>query len=133
MGLEVIPTGYMLIDSGAPTTASYISNTIPIPHNKPDIAACTALAGMYLGLKLIYMDGGSGARHMISPAMIAAVRSTIDLPLIIGGGVRSPRDAASLWEAGADIVVVGNALEKDPAGELLLGLGEVKTHLTSAQ
>ena len=126
MGLEVIPTGYMLIDSGAPTTASYISNTIPIPHNKPDVAACTALAGMYLGLKLIYMEGGSGAQRMISPEMIAAVRATIDLPIVIGGGVRSPEDAVALWDAGADIVVVGNALEKDPEGELLMGLGKAK-------
>ncbi|MEZ4687882.1 MAG: geranylgeranylglyceryl/heptaprenylglyceryl phosphate synthase [Bacteroidia bacterium] len=126
MNLEVIPTGYMLIDSGAATTASYISNTIPIPHNKPDVAACTALAGMFLGLKLIYMDGGSGAKRMISPEMIAAVRATVDLPIIIGGGVRSPEDAALLWEAGADIVVVGNALEKDPEGALLMGLGKAK-------
>lgn len=126
MGLEVIPTGYMLIDSGASTTASYISNTIPIPHNKPDVAACTALAGMFLGLKLIYMDGGSGAQRMVSPEMIAAVRATVDLPIVIGGGVRSPEDAAQLWEAGADVVVVGNALEKDPEGELLMGLGKAK-------
>jgi phosphoglycerol geranylgeranyltransferase len=126
MGLEVIPTGYMLIDSGRSTTASYISNTIPIPHDKPDVAACTALAGMFLGLKLIYMDGGSGAQRMVSPEMIAAVRATVDLPIVIGGGVRSAEDAASLWKAGADIVVVGNALEKDPEGELLMGLGNAK-------
>lgn len=126
MGLEVIPTGYMLIESGAPTTASYISNTFPIPHDKPDVAACTALAGQYLGLKLIYMDGGSGARRTVSSEMVAAVKRTTDLPIIVGGGVRKPEDATVLWKAGADLIVVGNALEEDPSGSLLQALASVK-------
>lgn len=132
MGLEVIPTGYMLIESGAPTTASYISNTFPIPWDKPDIAACTALAGQFLGLQCIYMDGGSGARRTISSRMIMAVRHHVNVPIIVGGGVRSAGDAHKLWEAGADIVVVGNALEADPSGDLLRSLTEAKNNLVSS-
>lgn len=132
MGLEVIPTGYMLIESGAPTTASYISNTFPIPRNKPDVAACTALAGQYLGLKLIYMDGGSGAEYTIKGEMIAAVRQTVDLPIIVGGGVRNADAARELWNAGADIVVVGNALEQDSRGDLLHALAEAKLVIESS-
>lgn len=114
-GIEVIPTGYMLIDSGVQTTASYMSGTTPIPHDKKDIAACTALAGEMLGLKAIFMDGGSGAQNPISTEMIASVRSQIDIPLIIGGGIRSAEKAIANCKAGADIIVVGNAIEKDPS------------------
>lgn len=113
-GLEVISTGYMLIDSGAPTTVTYISNTTPIPQNKSDIAACTAMAGEMLGMRLIYMDAGSGAYSPIPPAMIRQVRKAIDAPLIIGGGIRTPAQAQQAWNAGADVVVVGNAFEKNP-------------------
>jgi putative glycerol-1-phosphate prenyltransferase len=111
--LEVIPTGYMLIDSGRPTTASYMSNTTPIPHEKNAVAACTAMAGEMLGLKCIFMDGGSGAQQPISEKMIASVRHSIDTPLIIGGGISSGEKAAANCRAGADIIVVGNAIEKD--------------------
>ena len=113
-GLEIIPTGYMLIDGGAPTTASYISNTHPIPSNKEDIAVCTALAGEMLGLKTIYLDAGSGAKNPIPEAMITAVSQNLNIPLIVGGGMRTPERAAANARAGADIIVVGNALEKDP-------------------
>ena len=111
--LEVIPTGYMLIDSGKPTTASYMSNTTPIPHEKNAVATCTAMAGEMLGLKCIFMDGGSGALKPISENMIASVRKSIDIPLIIGGGISSGKKAAANCQAGADIIVVGNAIEKD--------------------
>ncbi|NIK73430.1 putative glycerol-1-phosphate prenyltransferase [Thermonema lapsum] len=113
-GLEVISTGYMLIDSGAPTTVTYISNTTPIPQNKGDIAACTAMAGEMLGMRIIYMDAGSGASQPISPAMIRKVRKAISAPLIVGGGIRSALQAQQAWNAGADIVVVGNAFEENP-------------------
>ncbi len=112
--IEVIPTGYMLIDSGTQTTASYMSGTTPIPHDKKDIAACTALAGQMLGLNAIFMDGGSGAKHPISEEMISAVRSQITVPLFIGGGIRTPQKALANCKAGADVIVVGNAIEKDP-------------------
>lgn len=112
-GNEIIPTGYMLVDGGCPTSVSYMSNTTPIPHDKDDIAMCTALAGEMLGLKLIYMDAGSGAVNPISKEMIYKVKQTVDVPLIVGGGINTPEKAAVAAKAGADIVVVGNALEKD--------------------
>jgi phosphoglycerol geranylgeranyltransferase len=111
--LEVLPTGYMLVDSGKPTTVSYMSNTNPIPADKETVAACTAMAGEMLGLKLIFMDGGSGAKNPISEAMIKAVRKSVDVPLIIGGGISSGEKAIANCRAGADIIVVGNAIEKD--------------------
>lgn len=113
--LEVIPTGYMLVDGGVPTTVSYISNTSPIPGDKEDIAVCTALAGEMLGLRMLYMDAGSGARKPISTGMIAAVRSAVSVPLIVGGGIVTPEKAVENIEAGADVIVVGNAFEKDPS------------------
>jgi putative glycerol-1-phosphate prenyltransferase len=111
--LEVLPTGYMLIDSGKPTTVSYMSNTIPIPADKDTVAACTAMAGEMLGLKLIFMDGGSGAKIPISEEMIKAVRKSVNVPLIIGGGINSGEKAIANCNAGADIIVVGNAIEKN--------------------
>lgn len=113
--LEYISTGYMLIDGGIPTTVSYISNTQPIPHNKVDIAMATAMAGEMLGHKLIYMDAGSGAQNPISTDMINTVAGGIDIPLIVGGGIKDPQKAFDNVKAGADIVVVGNAIEKDPS------------------
>ena len=111
--IEVVSTGYMLIDSGAQTTASYISNTQPIPSNKPNIAISTAMAGELLGLKLIFMDGGSGAMNPVSKEMINAVKSKVNVPVIIGGGIRSKEKVKENFDAGADIVVIGNAIEKD--------------------
>ena len=114
-GLEIMPVGYMLVDGGTPTTVSYISNTNPIPSNKNDIASCTAMAGEMLGLKLIYMDAGSGAQRAIPTAMIQQVAKYIQIPLIIGGGITTAAKAKENCLAGADIIVVGNAVEKDPA------------------
>lgn len=122
MGLEAIPTGYMLVDGGAPTTATYVSQSLPIPHDKPGIAAATALAGRLLGLRTIYLDTGSGARQPVSTHMIAAVRSTVELPIIVGGGIRTAQQARAMREAGADLIVVGTALEDDP--ELVFALCE---------
>jgi len=111
--LEVLPTGYMLIDSGKPTTVSYMSNTTPIPADKNAVAACTAMAGEMLGLKLIFMDGGSGAKNPITEKMIATVKKSVDCPIIIGGGISSGEKAIANCKAGADIIVVGNAIEKE--------------------
>ncbi len=113
-GLEVISTGYMVIDGGAPTTVSYISNSAPIPANKPDIALCTAWAGELQGKHIIYMDAGSGARNPISEEMIHKVSSHIDIPLFIGGGIHTPEKVYANCKAGANIIVVGNAIERDP-------------------
>ncbi|MEO7443856.1 MAG: geranylgeranylglyceryl/heptaprenylglyceryl phosphate synthase [Ferruginibacter sp.] len=112
-GLEIMPTGYMVIDGGAPTTVSYISNATPLPSDKNEIAMCTAMAGEMLGMKLIYMDAGSGAHRAISESMIQKVSSCIDVPLIVGGGIKDPEKAYLNCKAGADVIVVGNAIEKD--------------------
>ncbi|MFC4231909.1 geranylgeranylglyceryl/heptaprenylglyceryl phosphate synthase [Parasediminibacterium paludis] len=112
-GLEIIPTGYMVVDGGAPTTVSYISNASPIPADKNEIAMCTAMAGEMLGMKLIYMDAGSGAQRPITEKMIQFVSQHIEVPLIIGGGITTPEKAYLNCKAGADVIVVGNAIEKD--------------------
>jgi len=114
-GLEIMPTGYMVIDGGAPTTVSYISNATPIPADKNEIAMCTAMAGEMLGMKLIYMDAGSGAKRPITETMIEKVARSIEIPLIIGGGITEPEKAYRNCKAGADVIVVGNAIEKDPS------------------
>jgi len=113
-GLEVISTGYIVVDGGAPTTVSYMSNAAPIPANKSDIALCTAWAGELQGKHVIYMDAGSGARNPVSEEMIQKVSSHIDIPLIVGGGILNPEKVYANCKAGANIVVVGNAIERDP-------------------
>ncbi len=112
-GIEVVPTGYMIVDGGNITSVMYMSNTTPLPSDKNNIASCTALAGEMLGLKVIYMDAGSGAKNPISSSMIREVKEQISGPLFIGGGIRTPQQAIDACLAGADIVVVGNAIEKD--------------------
>lgn len=121
-GIEVIPTGYMLIEGGSNSSVMYMSNTMPIPKNKNNIAATTAMAGEMLGLKTIYMDAGSGANWPVSQEMIQAVRSSVQLPLFIGGGIRTPEQAVAACKAGADVVVVGNAFEQNP--ELIQTIAE---------
>jgi len=112
--LEVMPTGYILINSGRTTSVAYISNTTPIPEDKYSLAACTALAGEMLGLKLIYLDAGSGAEREINARMITSVRKAVNVPLIVGGGINTSQKALNALEAGADLIVIGNALEKNP-------------------
>lgn len=112
-GLEILSTGYMLIDGGVPTAVSYMSNSHPIPADKADIALCTAWAGEMQGKHLIYMDAGSGAQTPISESMIKKVSSNIRIPLIVGGGIRTPEKVRANCLAGADVVVVGNAIEKE--------------------
>jgi putative glycerol-1-phosphate prenyltransferase len=112
-GLEIMSTGYIVIDGGAPTTVSYISNATPVPADKDEIAMCTAMAGEMLGMKLIYMDSGSGAKRPITESMIQKVAGCIEVPLIIGGGITDPEKAYLNCKAGANVIVVGNAIEKD--------------------
>ena len=121
--LEVIPTGYLLVDGGSPTTVSYMSNTFPIPADKSPVAACTAMAGEMLGLKLIYLDAGSGAKRPVPPAMIRDVKHAVSVPVVVGGGIRTPEAARRAASAGADIVVVGNAIENDPS--LIAGMSKI--------
>ena len=112
-GLEIISTAYMVVDGGAPTTVSYISNAAPLPSDKNEIAMCTAMAGEMLGMKVVYMDAGSGAKRPISESMIQAVAQQIEAPLIIGGGITDPEKAYRNCKAGADVIVIGNAIEKN--------------------
>lgn len=121
-GLDILPTGYILVDGGKPTAVSYMSNSTPIPYDKDDIACSTALAGEMLGLRLIYLDCGSGALHPASSSMIQQIMKAISLPLIIGGGIKSVKQAEIIWRAGADVVVVGNAIEENPS--LILKISE---------
>ena len=114
-GIEAISTGYMLIDGGSNTSVQYISQTQPIPDDKSDIAVATALAGQYLGMKMIYMDAGSGAKNPIAQEMIGEVKSAIDIPLMVGGGIRDIDTLQGSLIAGADIAVVGNVLEQNPS------------------
>jgi phosphoglycerol geranylgeranyltransferase len=111
-GLEPIPTAYLLIESGTLTSVQYISGTFPIPRSKFDLACAHALAGQYLGMKLVYLEAGSGARLPVMPEMVKAVSSYVDIPVMVGGGLTCPEDCASRIEAGASFVVVGNCLEQ---------------------
>jgi len=111
--LEVISCGYMLIESGKSTAVQYMSNTVPIPSDKMDIAICTAMAGEMLGLKLIYLEAGSGAQQSVPLQMIEQVKQNIQIPLIVGGGIRTPEKANEAAAAGADIIVVGTAIENN--------------------
>lgn len=113
-GIETISTGYMLIESGCMTSVEYISNTKPIPRAKSDIAVATAVAGEMMGLKMLYLEGGSGAREHVPEEMIRAVRKDVDIPIIVGGGLRTAEDIREVCDAGADIVVVGTAIENNP-------------------
>lgn len=122
-GLKTIPTGYMLIDSGKPTSVTYMSNSFPIPNDKNDIAACTAMAGEMLGMQLIFMDAGSGAGQSVPEKMIRFVKDSTGTPLVIGGGIRTKEKLQSIMEAGADVIVVGNRFEEDP--ELIFEFAKV--------
>src|SRR5690606_11344370 len=112
--LEILPTGYMLVDSGALTSVNYMSQTVPLPNDKPGLAIATALAGTMLGLRHLFLDVGSGAKATVSKELITAVKSHTQCPLIVGGGIDTAEKAKIAWEAGADVVVLGNGAEKKP-------------------
>jgi phosphoglycerol geranylgeranyltransferase len=113
-GIETIPTGYMLIESGSLTSVQYLSGSLPIPRDKHDIACAHALAAQYLGMKLVYLEAGSGARRAVPEKMVERVSSTVDIPVIVGGGLKTPDDCAAHIEAGASFVVMGNIFEREP-------------------
>lgn len=112
--IEIVSTGYILIDGGKATTVSYISNTNPIPNDKPEIAMATALAGEMIGMKLMYLDAGSGASTPVSSDVIKAVSTHCKTPVIVGGGIKTKEGIKAAHDAGADIVVVGNHIERNP-------------------
>jgi putative glycerol-1-phosphate prenyltransferase len=111
LGLEAIPTGYMLVDSGSPTSVQFMSMTAPMPRDKPDIVVAHALAARYLGMRMLYLEGGSGGSESVPDAVVEAVADNVDLPLIVGGGIRTQDVARSKVQAGATCIVVGNSLE----------------------
>ena len=126
--LEAISTGYMLVDCGRSTTASYISGTTPLPYDKPEIAAATAMAGEMLGNKIMYLDGGSGAKKPISAEMISAVSKSTDTPLIVGGGIRTSEQADTAYSAGANLIVIGTAFEENP--DLIFDINSVRQNIS---
>lgn len=117
--LEAIGTAYMIIESGNSTSVQFMSGSLPLPRTKNDLAVAHALAGQYLGMKLIYMDAGSGAKYAATDEMIAAVRKNVDLPIILGGGINTPEVALQKAKAGADFIVTGNVLENNPDPKLI--------------
>jgi putative glycerol-1-phosphate prenyltransferase len=112
MELEAIPTGYLLIESGGLTSVLFMSHTLPIPRDKADIAKYHALAAQYLGMKLVFLDAGSGAQESVPTNMISAIKDYVDIPVIAGGGIRNPDEARAKIDAGASAVVIGNVLEE---------------------
>ncbi len=124
LNIEPISIGYMLIESGCTTSAEFMSNTRPIPGNKPDIAKATALAAEYLGMRLLYLEAGSGAKQSVPCEMITQVRDYVSLPLIVGGGIRTPAEAAAKVSAGASFVVIGNVLEYSNSFNLMKEFAE---------
>ena len=112
-GIEIIPTGYILVEGGKMSATEYISNTKPIPSHKPELAVATAIAGELLGMKMIYLEAGSGANQSVNHTMIREVKRNIDIPLIVGGGIRNEKNLKQVLRAGADIVVIGTALEEN--------------------
>ena len=112
LGLETISTGYMLIESGALTTAQYMVGSLPLPRKRPGVAVATALAGEMLGLRLMYLDAGSGADAPVPDAMIRGIADAVECPIVVGGGIRTPDVVAAKVAAGASFVVVGNAFEE---------------------
>jgi phosphoglycerol geranylgeranyltransferase len=118
-GIEPLPTGYILIESGLITTAQYMDGSLPVPANKPEIASATALAGEYMGMKLIYLDAGSGAQNPVPDEVVKAVADTCTVPVIVGGGIKSPGTARSKVKNGAKIIVTGNFFENENNRELI--------------
>lgn len=118
-GIEPISTAYILVESGSTTTAVYMSGSLPVPRNKPEIAAATALASEYLGMKLIYLEAGSGADISVPNDMVKAVASQCKVPVIVGGGIRNPQTAREKVENGATIIVTGNYFENENNWDLI--------------
>jgi len=124
LGLEPISMGYMLVESGATTSAEFMSDTRPLPRNKPEIAAAHALAAEFLGMKCVYLEAGSGAENSVPETVIAAVRRAVSIPILVGGGIRTPDEAGRKVRSGASFVVTGNALERPDDGRLISGFAD---------
>ncbi|MBC8215265.1 MAG: geranylgeranylglyceryl/heptaprenylglyceryl phosphate synthase [Candidatus Marinimicrobia bacterium] len=119
LGLEAIPTGYILMDGGAATTVEFMSGTQPIPADRPDIAVAHALAAQYLGMRLIYLEAGSGAKNPVYVKTIQIVADQVDVPIVVGGGIRTPNEARKRVEAGASFIVTGSIIEESASEKLM--------------
>jgi putative glycerol-1-phosphate prenyltransferase len=128
---KVISIGYILIGCGSRTSVEYMSQTDPIPADKPEIAAATAMAGELLGLKMIYLEAGSGCLHHVPVNVISTVKETISIPLIVGGGIRSENEIEEVFTAGADMIILGNGCEQNP--ELLLTACSIRDRFRKKQ
>jgi phosphoglycerol geranylgeranyltransferase len=121
--------GYIIVGEGG--TASIIGKAIPVPYDKPELAAAHALAAKYLGMHFIYLEGGSGAKNPVPPEMIHTVKKVVDIPLVVGGGIRTKEQAVTAALAGADIIVTGNLIESDDAlrqiSEIVDGIKRCRT------
>jgi phosphoglycerol geranylgeranyltransferase len=122
--IEPIATAYLLVESGAVSSVEFMSNTRPLPRKKPEIAAAHALAAQYMGMQMVYLEAGSGAPLSVPPDMIRRVKSYIDIPLIVGGGIRDAATAREILKAGADIIVTGNMLQKPGGMECMREIAE---------
>lgn len=112
-GIETVSTAYILIDGGKRTAVEYISNTTPLPADKPDLAAATAMAGEMLGMKAVYLEAGSGALNPVSKQIISTVKQSVDIPVIVGGGIKTAQQMQTAFDAGASVVVIGTAFENN--------------------
>lgn len=124
LGLETIPTAYMLVGGGRVTSVEFMSGTRPLPRHKPDIAMAHALAAQYLGMKLAFFDAGSGALKPVPPEIISAVSEYVDIPVMVGGGIRDPENASRLVAAGARLLVTGDVFERTGDAGLVRALAE---------
>ncbi|MBC8214764.1 MAG: geranylgeranylglyceryl/heptaprenylglyceryl phosphate synthase [Candidatus Marinimicrobia bacterium] len=120
--IEPIPTGYILVDGNVPSSVAVMSNTNPLPMSKPEIILAHALAGEYLGMKQIFIEAGSGAKNHASKNLIELLSSKLSIPLVVGGGIRTPESAMKLAKAGAGCIVTGNIIEEDGSPRLLKSL-----------
>ena len=127
-GIEPISTAYILVDSGATTTAVYMSGSLPVPRKKPEIAAATALASEYLGMRLIYLEAGSGADISVPNEMVKAVSEQCSIPVIVGGGIRNPKTAREKVENGASIIVTGNFFENENNWDMIKDFASAVHH-----
>ncbi len=127
-GMQIIPTGYLLISSGGMSSVQYMTQTLPLPADKPQLSVATALAGELLGMQMIYLEAGSNANAAVPEEIISAVKADLDIPLMVGGGIRSPEQMIRTYNAGADIVVIGSAIEQNPEriNEFVLAFAEIK-------
>jgi|TARA_B100000678_G_scaffold214562_1_gene181916 putative glycerol-1-phosphate prenyltransferase len=124
LGIEVIPTGYLLLDGGSNSAVQFMSGTAPIPMDKPDISIAHALAAQYLGKQLIYLEAGSGAKQAVTNELIKKVFEQVDIPMIVGGGIRTPEVAREKVESGASFVVTGTIIEENNNGNILKNFAE---------